>query len=69
MTVKTTAGPLSLQRPKLPGTDQRFVSQLLGAQVTRTNALEALMIAGFVCGLSTRDVEATLAERWARRPR
>jgi putative transposase len=62
MTIKTTAGPLSLQRPKLRGTDQRFASQLLGAQVTRTNALEALVIAGFVRGLSTRDVEATLAE-------
>jgi putative transposase len=62
ITVKTTSGPLTLARPKLRGTDQRFASQLLGAQVTRTNALEALVIAGFVRGLSTRDVEATLAE-------
>ena len=62
VTIKTTSGPLTLQRPKLRGTDQRFASQLLGAQVTRTNALEALVIAGFVRGLSTRDVEATLAE-------
>jgi putative transposase len=62
ITVKTTSGPLTLQRPKLRGTDQRFASALLGAQVTRTNALEALVIAGFVRGLSTRDVEATLAE-------
>jgi putative transposase len=35
---------------------------LLGAQVTRTTTLEALVTAGFVRGLSTRDVEATLAE-------
>ena len=62
ITVKTTSGPLTLARPKLRGTDQRFASQLLGTQVTRTNALEALVIAGFVRGLSTRDVEATLAE-------
>jgi putative transposase len=62
ITVKTTSGPLTLQRPKLRRTDQRFASQLLGTQVTRTNALEALVIAGFVRGLSTRDVEATLAE-------
>jgi putative transposase len=62
VTIKTTSGPLTLERPKLRGTDQRFASQLLGAQVTRTNALEALVIAGFVRGLSTRDVEATLAE-------
>jgi transposase-like protein len=30
--------------------------------VTKTNALESLVIAGFVRGLSTRDVEATLVE-------
>ena len=62
MTIKTTAGPLTLERPKLRGTDQRFASQLLGAQVTQTNTLEALVIAGFDLGLSTRDVEATPAE-------
>jgi putative transposase len=69
ITVKTTSGPLTLARPKLRGADQRFASQLLGAQVTRTNALEALVIAGFVRGLSTRDVEATLAEVLGRRRR
>jgi hypothetical protein len=62
VTVKTTSGPLTLERPKLRGTDQRFASQLLGAHVTRTNALEALVIAGFVRGLSTHDVEASLAK-------
>ena len=30
ITVKTTSGPLTLARPKLRGTDQRFASQLLG---------------------------------------
>jgi putative transposase len=62
VTIKTTSGPVTLKRPKLRGTSQRFASTLLGAQVTRTNALEALVIAGFVRGLSTRDVEASLAE-------
>jgi transposase-like protein len=62
ITVKTTSDSLRLDRPKVRGTAQRFASQLLGAHVTRTNALEALVIAGFVRGLSTRDVEATLAE-------
>src|ERR1022692_4906250 len=61
-TVKTTAGPVTLQRPKLRGTTERFASQLFGTGVTRTNSLEALVIAGFVRGLSTRDVEAALAE-------
>ena len=31
-------------------------------RVTRTNALESLVIAGYVRGLSTRDVEASLAD-------
>jgi putative transposase len=62
VTVKTTAGPVTLERPKLRGTDEAFASRLLGKQVTRTSALESLVIAGFVRGLSVRDVEASLAE-------
>lgn len=62
ITVKTTAGPITLERPKLRGTDMAFASRLLGAGVTKTNALESLVIAGFVRGLSVRDVEAALAE-------
>jgi transposase-like protein len=61
-TVKTTAGPVTLARPKVRGTTERFASQLFGKGVTKTNALESLVIAGFVRGLSTRDVEAALVE-------
>jgi transposase-like protein len=61
-TIKTTAGPITLERPKLRGTDEAFASRLLGAGVTKTNALESLVIAGFIRGLSVRDVEAALAE-------
>ena len=61
-TVKTTAGPVTLARPKVRGTIERFASQLFGKGVTKTNALESLVIAGFVRGLSVRDVEATLVE-------
>jgi putative transposase len=61
-TIKTTAGPVTVQRPKLRGTTERFACQLFGTGVTKTNALEALVIAGFVRGLSTRDIEATLVE-------
>ena len=61
-TIKTTAGPITIDRPKLRGTDEAFASRLLGVGVCRTNALESLVIAGFVRGLSVRDVEATLAE-------
>ena len=60
--VKTTAGPVTLARPKVRGTTERFASQLFGKGVTKTNALESLVIAGFVRGLSTRDVEAALVE-------
>jgi hypothetical protein len=68
-TVKTTMGAVELQRPKLRGTDQAFCSRLFGAGVTRTNALEPLVISGWVRGLSDRDIEATLAEVLGPRPR
>jgi len=62
VSVKTTAGPVTLQRPKLRGTTAAFASRLFGKHVTKTNALESLVIASFVRGLSVRDVEATLAD-------
>jgi len=62
VTVKTTAGPVALARPKLRGTAGAFASRLFGAHVTKTNALESLVIASFIRGLSVRDVEATLAD-------
>jgi len=62
VTVKTTTGPVQLSRPKLRGTTGAFASRLFGAHVTKTNALESLVIASFVRGLSVRDVEAALAE-------
>ena len=61
-TIKTTAGPVTVARPKLRGTTERFASQLFGTGVTKSNALESLVIAGFVRGLSVRDVENTLAD-------
>lgn len=62
VTIKTTAGPVTLRRPKLRGTTQAFASRLFGSRVCHSNALETLVIASFVRGLSTRDVEAALAE-------
>jgi transposase-like protein len=61
-TVKTTAGPVTVARPKLQGTTEAFASKLFGTTVTKSNALESLVIAGFVRGLSVRDVENTLAD-------
>jgi putative transposase len=60
--VKSTMGAVTLQRPKLRDTDERFCSQLFGDGVTRTNAIEALVISGWVRGLSDRDIEAALGE-------
>ena len=60
--MKTTMGPVELSRPKLRDTDERFCSQLFGTGVTRTAALEALVISAWVRGLSDRDIEAALAE-------
>src|ERR1019366_3667233 len=62
VTVKTTAGPVKLARPRLRGTTEAFASRLFGSHVTKTNALESLVIASFIRGLSVRDVEATLAD-------
>jgi len=62
ITVKTTAGAITLERPKVRGTLEKFSSRLLGAKVTKTNALESLVISGWVRGLSDRDIEAALAE-------
>jgi transposase-like protein len=61
-TVKTTAGPVTVARPKLRGSTGAFASRLFGKSITKSNALESLVIAGFVRGLSVRDVESTLAD-------
>ena len=60
--MKTTAGPVMLARPKLRGITEAFASRLFGSHVTKTSALESLVIASFVRGLSVRDVGAALAE-------
>jgi putative transposase len=61
-TIKTTLGSIEVQRPKLRGVRSAAVEQLFGAGVARTNALECLVISGWVRGLSDRDIEAMLAE-------
>jgi len=61
-TIKTTAGPVTVSRPKLRGTTETSALQLFGKSVTKSHALEALVIAGFVRRLSVRDVENTLAD-------
>ena len=61
--VKTTSGPMGLQRPRIRDAGELgFESQVLGKGVARTHALEALIIVGFLRGLSVRDLEALLEE-------
>src|SRR5919108_3756311 len=62
-TVKTTSGAMELERPRIRSVSElEFESQVLGKGVARTHALEALIILGFLRGLSVRDVEALLEE-------
>jgi len=61
--VKTTSGPVELERPRVRNAAELgFESRVLGRGVARTHALEALIIVGFLRGLSVRDVEALLEE-------
>ena len=63
VTVRTTAGPLELERPRVRNASAlEFASAIVGKGVTRTHALEALVIVSFLRGLSVRDVEAALEE-------
>ena len=62
-TVRTTSGAMELERPRIRGAaDLGFESQVLGKGVARTHALEALIILGFLRGLSVRDIEDLLEE-------
>ena len=62
-TVKTTSGSIELERPRVRDASKLgFESRILGRHVTRTYALESLVIGSFLRGLSTRDVEAVLED-------
>ena len=62
-TVTTTSGRLEIERPRVRnGGAVGFESRVLGKGVARTHAVEALIIVGFLRGLSVRDVEALLEE-------
>src|SRR6266540_6605280 len=55
VTVKTIAGPLTLERPRLRNASQlEFASAIVGKGVARTHALEALVLCSFLRGLSVR---------------
>jgi putative transposase len=61
--VRTTSGAVELERPRVRDASKLgFESRVLGKHVTKTYALESLVIGSFLRGLSTRDVEAVLEE-------
>ncbi len=68
-TIKATLGPVELQRPKLRDAHSALCDQLFGQGITRTNALETLVISCWVRGLSDRDIEAMLIETFGRQAR
>jgi transposase-like protein len=66
-TVRSTSGPVELERPRVRDASKLgFESRILGRHVTRTWALESLVISSFLRGLSTRDVEAVLQDTFER---
>src|SRR5918992_688688 len=61
--VRTTSGAVELERPRVRDASRLgFESRVLGKGVTRSYALESLVIGSFLRGLSTRDVEAVLED-------
>ena len=62
--VQTAEGELEIQVPQLRNTVEQFVSRVIPdtRTVIRTRPLEALIIGGWVRGLSDRDIESLLQE-------
>jgi transposase-like protein len=61
-TIKTALGAVQVQRPKLRHAHAALCDRLFGQGVSRTNALETLVLSCWVRGLSDRDIQATLVE-------
>src|SRR5262252_7109772 len=62
--IQTAEGEISIAMPQVRNTAERFVSQVIPdtKTVIRTRPLEALIIGGWVRGLSDRDIESLLEE-------
>ena len=63
-TVQTAEGELTVDMPQIRGAAERFISRVFPDHrtVIRTRPLEALIIGGYVRGLSDRDIESLLRE-------
>lgn len=62
--IQTAEGEISIAMPQVRNTAERFVSQVIPdtKAVVRTRPLEALIIGGYVRGLSDRDIESLAKE-------
>lgn len=62
--IQTAEGEISIAMPQVRNTAERFVSRVIPdtKAVVRTRPLEALIIGGYVRGLSDRDVESLAEE-------
>ena len=62
--IQTAEGEISIAMPQVRNTAERFVSQVIPdtRAVVRTRPLEALIIGGYVRGLSDRDIESLAKE-------
>ena len=62
--IQTAEGQISIAMPQVRGTPEHFVSRVIPdtKAVIRTRPLEALIIGGYVRGLSDRDIESLAEE-------
>jgi transposase-like protein len=62
--VQTAEGEISIDMPQVRGAAERFISRVFpdSRTVIRTRPLEALIIGGYVRGLSDRDIESLMEE-------
>jgi transposase-like protein len=62
--IQTAEGQISIAMPQVRGTAEHFVSRVIPdtKAVVRTRPLEALIIGGYVRGLSDRDIESLAEE-------
>src|SRR5438477_2931559 len=62
--IQTAEGELSVDMPQIRGSAERFISRVFpdSRTVIRTRPLEALIIGGYVRGLSDRDIESLMQE-------
>jgi transposase-like protein len=62
--VQTAEGEINIDMPQVRGATERFISRVFpdSRTVIRTRPLEALIIGGYVRGLSDRDIESLMEE-------